>query len=251
MRTTVLVESCITTIICVCVSFITFSCKNDQSEKLTGNVIKMDDVQTGVLYSSDYFDSFEYIPLETKEECLIGNSPVVYVTNDFIITITIREKKCFLFDRLTGKFIREIGKSGQSPEEYLYIPSGIIVNEQEKTIIFDKGDRLIEYSLTNGSAISISAQTPPLSVNKLAYMTEGMWTIGFLNFGGNMPTQLLFFDREEILDSVPNYNTFTPKTNHIHVNRDEFLFYRYDNNVYYKYLFNDTVFKIVDYKLQP
>ena len=230
---------------------ITFSCKSDQSEKLAENIINMNDAQSGILYSSDYIESFEYVPLETKEECLVGNNPIVYVTNDFIITNTIREKKCFLFDRSTGKFIREIGNSGQGPEEYLYVPSGIIVNEQEKTIIFDKGERLIEYSLNDGYAISISAQTPPLSVNKLAYMTNGTWAIGFLNSMGNAPTQLLFFDRKEILDSVPNDNTFTPKPNNIFVNRDEFLFYRYDNSVYYKYLFNDTIFKIVDYKLRP
>ena len=33
--------------------------------------------------------------------------------------------------------------------------------------------------------------------------------------------------------------------------QNEIFFYRYNNNVYYKHLWNDTIFKIVDMKLQP
>ena len=225
------------------------SCK-EVNEHSTWNIIRMNDAVTQTLYMSDYFESVEYVPLETSAECLIGNNPVAYVLNDYIVVISLKEQMCYVFDRLTGKFIRKIGNKGIGPNDYLQTPYGLIVNEQEKTICFDKGDRIIEYSLTDGSVIPQS--TPiKISSNKLVYITKDIWAVGFANTSGNNPNQIVFFDRKEIIDSIPNYNFFTLNNRTIYFNRDEVIFYRYNHCINYKHLFNDTIFKIVDRKLQP
>ena len=223
-----------------------FSCRSKQAAE---NVIKINDAQVQTLYMSEYFESIEYIPLETNDECLIGDKPSLYMTDEFIVTIA--SKKCLVFDRQTGKFIRRIGVEGRGANEYSRIPHGIIVNEQEKTISMGQGNRLIEYSLVDGAVISSSTQIPPLVASKIAYITKDSWAMSFLNLTGNIPNQMLFFDRERVVDSIPNRCLFVPKTRHIDINMSEILFYRYNNNVYYKYFLNDTIFKIVDRALQP
>ena len=220
-------------------------------ENSSQNVIKMNDAVTQTLYMSDYFESIEYISLETREECLIGFNPIVYVMDDFIVVFSLREEKCFVFDRLSGMFIKKIGNKGIGPNDYLEIPYGLIVNEQEKTICFDKGDCIIEYAITDGKVIHHSTQIQILA-NKLVYITKDIWAAGLLNTTGNNPNQIVFFDRNEIIDSIPNNNFFTPKNSRlVSVLLDEVFFYRYNHNIYYKHIFNDTIFKIVDRKLQP
>jgi len=223
------------------------SCKDGTNNAV--DVIKVNDAQIQTLRMSEYFESIEYIALETKGECLIGNNPSLYITDEFVITIA--SKKCFVFDRLTGKFIRKIGMEGRGAGEYSQIPQGIIVNEQGKTISFEQGDKLIEYSLVDGTINSPAIRIPPLLANKIAYITKDSWVMSFLNFTGDIPSQMIFFDRERIIDSIPNRYFFLPKTREISVNRNEILFYRYKNNVYHKDLYNDTIFEIADRKLRP
>ena len=225
-----------------------FSCKIEQSAE---NVIKMNDAIIKELYMSDYFESIEYIPLETQNNCLIGINPVFYITTEFIVAINPKEKDCFLFDRFTGKYIRKIGQVGQGPEDYFDIPLGIVVNEQEKKISFGQGDHLIEYSLTDGSAIPVSTNIPRIATNKLTYVTKDIWAIGLFNPIGNNHNQILFFNRKEKIDSIPNQYLFTLKVNNIIMDPDECFFYCYNNSVYYKNIYNDTIFKIIDRKLQP
>jgi len=225
-----------------------FSCKSNQS---TENVIKINSAQIQTLYMSDYFESIEYIQLETNDNCLIGINPVFYFTTEFIVTITPRSKECLVFNRITGKFIRKIGNVGQGPQDYSEIPSGIIVNEQAKTISFGRGDRLVEYSLTDGTWAPVETKVPRLLSNKLAYVAKDLWAIGLTNPTGNNPNQILFFNRYEMIDSIPNHFFFKPKRNIFTSNPYECLFYCYDNSVYYKNLYNDTIFKIVNRKLQP
>jgi len=68
------------------------------------------------IYTKEFIESFTYIPLETSPECLIGGNPYVKLTNEFIIVT--EQTRCFLFDKATGKFVREIGRTGRGPGEY-------------------------------------------------------------------------------------------------------------------------------------
>ena len=64
--------------------------------------------------------NIRYVPLETTDSSLIGASCKVQLLEDAIlITYGMRgESHCFLFDRETGKFIREIGHKGEDPRGY-------------------------------------------------------------------------------------------------------------------------------------
>jgi len=223
------------------------SCKRDMGKS---NVIEMDNMQVETLYMSDYFESIEYIPLETTDECLIGNNAFVYILDEIIVTID--SKNCFVFDRSTGKWIGKIGHEGRGPGEYSQLLRGPIVNEQDKTIYFGQNDLLVEYSLTDMSASPLSFQFRPLYADHLAYIQKDLWAVGLLNTTGDNPHQILFYDRTGVVDSIPNHYKFTLKDPRvINVYPREIMFYRYDHEVYYKQQYNDTIFRIADKELHP
>ena len=68
------------------------------------------------LKASDYFKEIRYVPLETTDDCLIGEAPDVKLTEDYILITTRRQ--CLLFDKATGKFVRSIGHRGNDPGGY-------------------------------------------------------------------------------------------------------------------------------------
>ena len=73
--------------------------------------------ETGI---SDLIDDYEVIPLETTEECLVGNTRVFLFNENIIVGTQIDfpgPVTCFMFDK-TGKFIKEVGGRGAGPGEH-------------------------------------------------------------------------------------------------------------------------------------
>ena len=57
---------------------------------------------------SSFVDSISYIPLETKDECLIGFVDKIVATNDYYYVVDKQKTSSVLcFDKL-GKFVRKI-----------------------------------------------------------------------------------------------------------------------------------------------
>ena len=61
-----------------------------------------------------------YVPLETTDSSLIGARYAIQLLDDGILVSygAHTEAHCYLFDRETGKFIREIGHIGEDPKGY-------------------------------------------------------------------------------------------------------------------------------------
>lgn len=57
--------------------------------------------------AKDLFTSIDYVVLESKDECLIGKNPHFFLVDNYILSIA--DKQIFVFERKTGRFVREIG----------------------------------------------------------------------------------------------------------------------------------------------
>lgn len=79
---------------------------------------------------SEYASSIEYIPLETSDDCLIGDEFSLIVASQDIFVHEFSDQKIYRFDR-NGKFLNSIGKKGQGPGEYTCIYS-IYVDESTR-----------------------------------------------------------------------------------------------------------------------
>ena len=87
----------------------------------------------GKLMLSDIAESIEYIPLETKKECLVGTIRSFDISENYILIPATDTRDALLFKR-NGEFLNPIGRQGQGPGEY-FRPSKSFIDEANKQII--------------------------------------------------------------------------------------------------------------------
>ena len=232
-----------------------FSNCNKNSEK----VIPIIDLESAVsspseIKCSDFIESIEYIPLETNENCLVGNSPSAQIMSGNIIVQTFNE--CLIFETETGKFKYRVARQGRGPGEYRSTMR--IVDPINKTIFFrGTGSQIFEYSLQNELVNEIqipdydgSLETPSLPTDFFAY--NNMVFCYFTNITGDEKKLIMAVRKNNSSPEfiIPNKNVF----DHHEVtsfSTGESDFYTFDNHLYFKEIFNDTVFSVQDSVLVP
>jgi len=100
----------------------------------------------GKLMLGDLVESVEYIPLETKNNCLIGAVSRYDVSKNYILVYCYKSKNVYLFRR-TGSFIRQISSLGQGPEEYLGV-SDVFIDENKKELILCTSGKILFFDLS-------------------------------------------------------------------------------------------------------
>lgn len=92
--------------------------------------------------------NIRYVPLETTDSSLIGAScRVNLLDNKIMVTYGMRgESHCYLFDRETGRFVREVGHKGEDPRGYSE-PKAYVHPVTENIYFHRMPDKLIKYSL--------------------------------------------------------------------------------------------------------
>lgn len=96
--------------------FLCLSCRQKAEEATDACVLRPK--QAMETDASVLTDSITYIPLETSDESLPGN--VVSAKRDGGCYFVQDERGLYAFDS-TGRFLNEIGRRGNGPEEYLYM----------------------------------------------------------------------------------------------------------------------------------
>lgn len=91
------------------------------------------------------------IPLETKDECLIGAIGKVFLSDSLIVVWDKNEGNIFVFDP-AGKFLRKIGNKGASPMEYVNI--GDVQLSKDTIRVLDVAARKIMNYHISGKFIS-------------------------------------------------------------------------------------------------
>lgn len=96
------------------------SCNSRNKENLPTDVICLNiDVSTVKDYDiSEQAEIVKLVALETTEESLIGDISKIHITENKILIFDDMLNKILLFDR-DGHFLRQIGKKGEGPEEYV------------------------------------------------------------------------------------------------------------------------------------
>ena len=122
-------------------------------------------------YCSDLFTSLELIPLETKDNCLIAENPII-LANDRLIFIAssigtnfISQRKNIHVFNYTVKFLNQIGSIGQGPGEF-YGVQDLFLNHEQQTFFVAGLFKIFEYEFT-GKFIG-SFPIPSLNVHRLS-----------------------------------------------------------------------------------
>jgi hypothetical protein len=112
------------------------------------------DINSEIINIGDVIDSVEYTPLETTDDCLIGEiNKIIYHDNKYYILDRVKAKTLFCFDA-KGRFERKFGNLGQGPGEYveptdfMLTPSNIIIFDQfARKLLFFNMDGTFSYSV--------------------------------------------------------------------------------------------------------
>ena len=210
-------------------------------------------------YCSDFFSSLKLIQLETKENSLVGEDPIVLL-NDSLIFISsvisysyIPPMRNILVFNLSGKFLNQIGRIGHGPGEYQFI-SDIFLNTDELTIFVNNSitNYILEYDF-NGKFVS-SIPIPNIDgqrLSNLSYVKDNLF-IGAIStsfFYGNSYKYCLFDRKGNIVKHFSSY--FTSDSPQQSEWFRTMVPFRVDKDLYLKDFVNDTLYTISNLNLQP
>jgi hypothetical protein len=148
---------------------------------------------------SDFVKSITYVPLATTYDCLVDNNPKVFVTKEFIMTITTL--RCLLFDRKTGDFIREIGKNGRGPGEYMlakgffneHIPAYYFTGWNGHLVKYELNGVFMENIIIPDYNDSFSASSFPMNYS---FLNDSILVCDFLISNGTESKLLMLFNEK-------------------------------------------------------
>lgn len=152
------------------------------------------------LRTSDFGTAMRYIPLETTDDCLIGQYPTLKVLRNYIVVEA--DNRCLLFDKNDGRFISEIGHAGQDPEAYGSAFSW--TDGREAFLYFGRPpDKLVKYDMKGNFCGSVTL-TSPSGPASFFLVTDSV-IVGYHSELNRGNIALSFFDTEGILqDSLPS-----------------------------------------------
>jgi hypothetical protein len=150
MKQTILIVTCF---------YIFFSCKSREDNIFETKALYTVDVDKlkhrDTVYTSSFFKNVRPIILEDHDEALIGEVQWIQAFDDYILIFDfVIAKKLFVFDK-NGKFLRQIGRTGRGPGEYIQVIDFCIDPERRDIYLLDSGARkVLKYNLDTGEYIN-------------------------------------------------------------------------------------------------
>jgi len=230
------------------------------------------------LKTSDFGKTIRYVPLETTDDCLVGNNPTIKVLKDKIVVTTSNQS--LVFNKSDGKFISSVGHKGDDPEGYSSTMSW--ADDKNGILYFTrKPNQLQKYNLDGSYAGKIELPKSPGLPGYMLVTQSGIIAnftefshgkgLGFFDFQGNMNDSLpalipnAMGDTKDVtsitvLKNISLYGNWT-KSGLILIDMKDGkkltfspnseVLWENKGNVRYKEPFNDTIYTIKNNNLEP
>lgn len=226
----------------VCSFFIFLSCNQRPQNDTDVKEYLIPVGENGDILLSDIVGDYKIVPLETKENSLLGEIQKVELYDEKIFILS--RNQIFVFEQ-NGKFIQKTNRTGRGPGEYIEIKDFDIFSET--LFILDRtGQNVLEYDLKgrhiNTRHISMWAQ-------KLIVLNENEILI-YSGEEDNSYNQCKFSvvnNNGEITGLIPIDER---KSKFLHVNSTQ-NFIRHASNIYFHEAFNDVVYAIDNGRIEP
>lgn len=222
------------------------SCNNRQKNN---NTVPLIDIEANVgkmevLNLSEFTDNIKYVPLESKDNLPYGYTDDLEISGNLIL---ISDRNVCLLYNIDGHFILKVGNIGRGPGEYPYI-TNIDIGKAGEIYLSDTED-LYKYR-SDGQFINKYINS---FLNESYYLSNWVLIGDSLLFGhvpnstGKEENKALLIDKfGHIKHNYKNYILFerdkrisNTLENHAHISK-------FKDNVFYKELFNDTLFYLSD-----
>lgn len=103
------------------------------------------------LVLSDFVSEIEYIPLETREECLIDQGAMILDCDDFFL-VGEAHQDLMMFDK-SGKFLGEFAQNGLGPGEYRIFVDLYYDKKNQMIILADSMSKKLWFYRKNGEFV--------------------------------------------------------------------------------------------------
>ena len=202
---------------------------------------------------SNFVDEIKYIPLETNPESLIPFYNKIQVTEKYIIVQwrNSGKTKILLFDKETGKFLKEIGKQGRGPQEYgttLFVP----YNKFKKEIYgFKVPDELVVYDISGSYKGKI--KLPTRGGTFMGAIDNEVFASYIPNMTGSEGKKIILFTKDSVIKIIPNLQTWENLNNHMRagIGSGYAQFYSWNDKFNFCELFCDTLYQVTEDGLIP
>jgi hypothetical protein len=215
--------------------------------------------QKSQLLLSDFIERIEYVILETKGHPT-GGGLKVYTSGSYLVCIAWYQ--IYLFDRQTGKFVREIGKFGKGPGEYL--SAGYFDSNTQHVITMGNGRDFNEYDLNGKMIRSILRPRKEIVtkaadgifsddwvLNRKAFLDKNTVVYYNENISGNAKDRMIIADdKGKVLKIFANPNSFVRSNMAFTLGQYDYL-YHYDGNTLFFENCVDTIYRVTGKALIP
>ena len=200
------------------------------------------------------FVDIEYIPLETKEQSLISGINLVYFTDYSMNKIIprdgyyiIKNKGRVLKFREDGSFIASIGKLGRGPGEIVQIED-LEIDEENQNVFMVSGWQK-KFCLYSPDGEFVNTFNVPFYIREFRFVEGGILCYCGNNIGTNKNSFILIDKLGHIIKDFPNYYQFTLKSGFGFTHEN--LFYRFNDKIFKKELYSDTVYVFENMDFKP
>ena len=155
------------------------------------------------LKTSQLGKQIRYIPLETTDSSLIGNSYSIKLSKDHIFVST--NGRCLSFNKQTGKYLGSIGHKGEDPQGYSN--ANCFIHPHTNNLYFYRQpDKLVKYD-TKGNYLG-QVHLPQKISPSLYFTFSDSLILAHYGEGIGQPqaSALLYFNEQgEVKDSLPEF----------------------------------------------
>lgn len=217
-------------------SYIYYSIKDSRIQ------VNLDKPQKVSLF--DYFRHIELIPLETKDDALIGwCEEIIHYQNRYYI-FDRKQARIQVFDE-KGNFILKIDKRGQGPGEYSVHVASIFVNPFTETIdLIDQG-RIYSYDLEGEYIRTLPRPQNAHYFWNFIALSENIY-VGYIASTGQFDSyKIIYLDvaKNEIIHKYYEGDVFFD--NYVYVPSDSHThFYEYNKKWFFSHLADNVTYEV-------
>jgi hypothetical protein len=138
--------------------------------------------------TSDIFKKVNVIILEDHDYAVIGNISGMQICDGKIYILdSWRTNKLYVYDKATGKYLKQIGRHGQGPEEYQGVTGFCIDTLRKEIYLLDKGKHKIhKHDLETGKYIANVDIPDEIWYNYISFANDKLYiNVMHWNYKGN------------------------------------------------------------------
>jgi len=224
----------------------TLCCCNSAKDKWGSKIIAFNLKQlpdiSGLTLSDLGFKEIEYIPLETNEQSLLSSTEDLLLRHKILVNdrqIVIHRLNTILKFHSDGKFVTKIGSKGRGPDEFHHAHDVNIRENTQDIYLLDRwNNKFLIYSEDGKLKRTFQIQFSP---NEFRFIGDKILCYSENHMANIQDSYTLIDTNGTVIKTFPNKYPFKMKDGY--GIEGENLYYTFNNSLYKKEVYSDTIYE--------